>query len=473
MIQSSLQGIPPNLRQTETQLLTYRQRQSLRLSLFKLRVREYLFHDSILFRWTAGLFGYLMALILHALGRIQREFEILAKLHRADFFGPANVRAERLAREAAQAAASGQRDHPLVQMYQQHIDGLGSTPRTAKFFRDPSILLGGLAMVLKSPANGEKGVILLQYSYVFPLFARLFNLQEIAKHYYIVLEPDWSGYCDPNILTYCGYSFPVFVQAYEPRDAAFVLSTNSNLIPVPTSTNWWVDHRLFGKIQEIAPDMDLVVVAGWGTYKRHYQIFSALRRLRRAGHRLKTLLLGYPISLSKEHIYLQASYHGVDDQLEIHENVPYELVNDFLNRGKVNLIWSRKEGVNREIVEGMFADVPCMVRHGFNYGYKYPYINEQTGVYASEKELPAKLLWMIQNRNRFSPRQWVMDHMTCQRAAELLFSVIGEFASTRGEPWSRPLSPKVNKLHGMEYWNKEDVLRYAPDYSFLRSLARV
>ena len=33
----------------------------------------------------------------------------------------------------------------------------------------------------------------------------------------------------------------------------------------------------------------------------------------------------------------------------------------------------------------MFAGVPCIVRQGFNYGYRYPYINGQTGCFAASQ----------------------------------------------------------------------------------------
>lgn len=444
---------------------------ALRLKLLRARVQEYLAFDCQPFRAAAGAAGLLATRLLWAAGQTRRAFQLLCKLHRADFLGAANARAERLAREAAAAAAAAG-DHPVLRLYDDHVSQVRPTDRTAKFFKTPDRLLGTLALVLRSPRDGEKGVLLLQYSYTFPLFAKLFDLPRVAERYHLVLEPDWSGYCDPNVLCYGRYPFPVFVQAFEPRDAAFVAGLNSNLVPVPVSANWWIDHRLFHPLPGVEKDVDVVMIAGWGTYKRHAAFFAALGRLRRAGRRLRVLLLGYPLDSTLADLYRLAGHYGVADQVEAHEWVPYERVNALVNRARVCILWSRREGVNRAIIEAMFAGVPCLVRDGFNYGYHYPYVNDTTGCFATERGLPDKLLWMVEHHDRFAPREWVTAHMTCQRAAEILSDAIGKAAAARGEPWSGGVAAKVNKLHGVEYWDPADARRFEPDYAFLRSAVR-
>lgn len=433
----------------------------------KRRLKEYVAFESLAARCLAGVVLYCIARVLGVLGFAKREFTLLCALHRADALGIASARAEAL----IQQANSGVRAD-LRLIFCQHIDNYTPAPNTKRFFDAPEKLLGSGILVLKSSGELEKGVLCVNYSYMFPLIAKCFDIEAIARKYHILLEPDWSGYCDPNILSYCRYSFPAFVQAYEPRDAAVIANANSNLRLVPTSTNWWIDHRLFTPLSNVPKDIDLVMVAGWGTYKRHYRFFSALSKLRKRGHRPSVLLLGYPLDLTQDEIVRQAEYYGVADQLEVHESVPVEGMNDMLNRAKVNVLWSRKEGVNRAIIEGMFAGIPCLVREGFNYGYRYPYINSQTGCFSSERELPEKLLWMIKHHDEFNPREWVLNNMTCQHAAKLVSDAIGKAAAERGEPWSGGVVAKLSQLHGMGYWNPADSSLFADDYTYLRTLLR-
>ena len=103
------------------------------------------------------------------------------------------------------------------------------------------------------------------------------------------------------------------------------------------------------------------------------------------------------------------------------------------------MIWSRKEGVNRVIIEGMFCDVPCLIPEGFNYGYRYPYVNEQTGCWSNDRNLPRDLLEMTHNPWPHSPAAWVRNHMTPQHATEILSKVIHRQCEPIGEaPRSSP-----------------------------------
>lgn len=265
----------------------------------------------------------------------------------------------------------------------------------------------------------------------------------------------------------------MFVESGEPRDTRFLERLGANLVPLPVAGNWWVDHRIFRPLPGVAKDADVMMIACWGDYKRHARVFAALRGLRRAGSRLKLVLAGYPAAgRTRDDVCRQARYYGVRDQVEFHERLSAEEVNYQLNRCKVNLLWSRREGFNRSVIEGMFADVPCVMREGFNYGHKYPYINAHTGRYSTERGLPATLLWMVENYRTFSPRAWVMGHMSCERGTELMEKAIRKVVIEAGAAWTRGLALKASHLDGVCYWDEGDRAAFREDYAFLSSLVR-
>jgi hypothetical protein len=99
-------------------------------------------------------------------------------------------------------------------------------------------------------------------------------------------------------------------------------------------------------------------------------------------------------------------------------------------------------------------------------------VNDSTGCFASERELPEKLLWFRENYQTFSPRSWVYEHMSCQKATLILAEAIGKVAAERGETWTGNLAVKVNGLHGMQYWDSGDLERFAADYEFLTTCMR-
>ncbi len=442
-----------------------------RLALARAAILEWLLFDSRMARATIAAGLSIVAFAAWIGGRFRRAIDLVMTLDRGGFPGPLPLVLRR-------ALAADQPDDPawlrrartrVVSRCREQMTGLQPQPQTARFYSQPDGLLGPLVMVLKPATAEEKGVLVLLYSYVLPLFGRLFDLEKVLRRYHLVLEPSWSGYCNADVMCYRGLDDVVFVQAYEPRDRELIDSLKSNLVSVPTSNNWWVDHRMFAPISGVTRDIDVIMVAGWAPYKRHAQFFAALRTLRRRGVRLKVALVGYSLGLSLDDLRRLAAHYGIDDQIEWHEGLSQPDVNVLLNRSKVNVIWSRKEGVNRAIVEGMFAGVPCVVRAGFNYGFKYPYINEATGRFADESELSDCLAWMMDNYRRFDPRPWVMEHMSCQRSTAIVEGVVRRHVQG---PWTGPLAVKVNGLHGMHYWNAGDDARFEEDYRFLRSTIR-
>ena len=440
----------------------------LRAEILRAWIREYLIFDSAVFKIAFGLASSFIGWVLYSWGKPAKGFGILAKAHRSALAPWGNRRVVELIHDAYLSFQLGQ-PHPLHPVYADYVNGLMPTPQTAKFFEAPGKLFPDSAIVLKSPRLSERGVLALQYSYVYPLLAKFFDLEKIAARYYFVLEPSWSGFCDLNVLIYTRLRDPVFVGSIEPRDTEFIRRLESNLTPAHFSSNTWVDDRVFRPLPDVRPDADIIMVAGWARYKRHHAFFRGLARLRQRRVQPKVILAGYPIDLTKDEILQEADWYGVRDLLEIHEWASPAEVNRLLNRAKVNVLWSRREGVNRAIIEGMLAGRPCVVREGMNYGYHYPHINSQTGRFSTERDLPHILFEMIENHGRYGPRDWVLANMSCRKTAELLNLAIKAKAKELGEKWTVDIVPKVNELGCVRYWDAADSTRFAADYEFLRS----
>jgi glycosyltransferase involved in cell wall biosynthesis len=458
----------------------------LQLKLISASIREYLLFDSVVFKTAIGLASLIAGFLLYHLRagsvsarqRFQKKgFAILSKLHRSALTPIGTTRIEELPRSAYRAFQEG-KPHPLHHVYADYIAQTSSAPQTSGSRSQtgvsergvrPQNLFKGSAIVLKSPGVNERGVLILQYSYVYPLLAKFFDLDKIAQRYYIALEPSWSGFCDLNVLIYTRLHHPVFVGSIEPRDTELICRLDSNLMVAPFSSNTWVDDRVFRPLPEVRKDADIIMVAGWADYKRHFAFFRGLERLRQRITQPKVILAGYPIDLGKEDILRLADLYHVRDLLEIHEWASPAEVNRLLNRAKVNVLWSRREGVNRAIIEGMLAGVPCLVREGFNYGYHYPHINSQTGRYSTEADFPQNLFEMIQHREQYAPRKWVLANMSCQKTSALLNQAIKKKALELGENWTTDIVAKTNELGCVRYWDAGDEARFQSDYEFLRS----
>jgi glycosyltransferase involved in cell wall biosynthesis len=436
--------------------------------LLRVRLKEYFSFDSFVFRNLIALLSLGAGAVLTLCGQRAKAFRIFSRIHRAAYCGWVSKTVEWWAKDLATTDRGATK--PIAFVCDRYLDELSSTPSTAKFHDNPAKLLGTRVLVLKSPAANEKGVVLIDYTFSLSLFAKKFDVARIAERYYLVLEPTWSGYYDLDILCYSKFNFPVFVQTPEPRDAATLRTIGGNLIPLSVGGNWWVDHRVYRPLPDVTKDVDVIMVACWGTYKRHYSFFSSLATLRKQGHLLKAVLVGYRANYKLDDILLQAQHFGVEDQLEAYENLTPDEVNRQYNRAKVNLLWSRKEGFNRAIIEGMCANVPCIIRVGHNYGHAYSYINPLTGCFSSERDLPQKLLGVIGNPTAFAPRDWVLQNMSCLQATEDLQAAIKQVATAAGENWTQNLAVKTCYLNTMRYWDEDNRRRFEPDYEFIRSV---
>lgn len=431
-------------------------------------LREWLYFDNVPFRAAIGAGALAAALCFLLLRKTSRGTELLASTHRGNFSAATSRFIERLFRRAI----VGRRDFLSTAIRREiynYPTKLGATPHTKRFFQDPGRLLNGCILVLKSPGRDEKGVLYLYYSYVYPLFLKMFNLAEIEKRYRIVAEPSWSGYCDLNILSLSRLSNQVFIGSIEPRDTELLNQIGDKFVPVMVGGNTWIDPEVFRPLPSVIKDVDIVYVGSWADYKRHWAFFRALATLKARGRSLKVVLIGYRIDLSADDIVEQARQFGVDDLLEIRERLTPQEVNLYLNRSKINLIWSRKEGVNRAIIEGMAAGTPCIVRAGFNYGHHYPYINESTGTFSSEIDLPDVIERMLENYRSFSPRDSVVPLMTPAGSTMRLNSDLRDSALRAGEQWTRDIEVRVGTIDGLAYRSPEIAASFSDDYAFLRS----
>ena len=425
--------------------------------------RERLAHDLGPLRGPAGQALYAAAWALHAAGRASDGYKLLMRTHSGNFSDSIDRRIEL---ELRDATARERRGEPtgLWSAYDRVIAAAVTTFRAR-----PSRLVGSRLLVAKPWRPGERGVLYVDYSYVFASLAGLFDLRAIAERYHLVLEPSWSGVCTPEILLYTRLDRPVFVETIEPRDHRVIVTLDTNLRSLPVAANYWVDYRAIEPPSGVQRDIDVIMVAAWAGIKRHWRVFRTLAALRRRGHRLRVALVGYRYDKTMDDIREQANYFGIGDQVELFERLSQEQVSALLARSKLHVLWSRRECANRAIIEAMLADVPVIVRDGLTFGFKYPYINEQTGRFVTESALGDAILDMLERRSSYSPRQWVLDHMTCQQATAIVEAHVRAAAAEHGEPWTSGIAVRTSTLDTQRYWDEADRDRFADDYRFLEA----
>jgi glycosyltransferase involved in cell wall biosynthesis len=408
---------------------------------------------------------FIAAVILFYAGKSSLSFKLCGEMFRTNGYGAVSLPRLFLRLTMGKALLNSPKFNETIRNY---IDEFKVAPGKEKIVAEPSRMLTSMAIVVRKWTPAGKGILIIKYSYYFPLFLKKFDIDSVMSRYHIVLEPSWAGYFDLDILSYCILPHPVFVMTYEERDKNLIEQLDSNLKSIGVGPNWWVDFENF-KPQNVKRDIDVIVIASWSSFKRHYYILKALVTLKKSmtDYSLKVAFVGYAGDISTEFMRQMVEHFDLQDSVEFYEKVPTEQVAHLLMRSKVNLLWSRFEGNNRSIIEGMFCDTPVVIREGHNFGYHYPYINPLTGVFSSEKELPQVLEGIIRGNTTFTPRAYVKEQHNYLVAIKHIADTINQL-----EPSQQPLPEcdgKINKLWGMSYLDSVTTQKYTADYDFLKS----
>lgn len=318
-------------------------------------------------------------------------------------------------------------------------------------------LVARRTIVLKNPdiqqTRIEKGVLLITFTETFPFFFNHIDCDQLLKYFYVVLEPSWAGYCDPNILFWMKYKpHPVIVQATEIKDFHFLESLKSNLMPVTFGASDWVDMRIFQPLPGVKKEYDAIYVTNYNPIKRQHLLFRALNEMRDPSYKI-VLAFGRD-GYAKSEIDHLIDYYNVRNNLIIYEALPQRQLNEILNKSKVNLLLSYKEGSNRSIFEAFFANVPGIVLKN-NIGVNKNYINEMTGRLIDEKEVPQALLHFKTNWAQYNPRAWALDNISPLVTSKKLSRCLQKIAEDKGELWTREIAPKVNAPE-IKYFYPED-----------------
>lgn len=412
----------------------------------KARCIEFVKYDYNQYKLILVLFARFASYVLYKLGKIDKSFSIASNVYRTGWAG-----SYEFGLHYAKLFFSVQKNEgkKLIDMFVRDIEALENTK---KFFDDPSKMFPSVVTVLQNPEGNQKGALIINYSYYFPLFVRFFDVEAISKRFHIILEPSWAGFCELNILEYTQFDFPVFLQVYEARDMRFITELNSNLIPIDVGPSWFIDHDRFdGKGNLDDRDIDLIMVAAWASFKRHHAFFKAIKPYIKKYPETKVVLVGYPVDLTKKDIERFAKEEGILNNVTIYEWIKPQEVAELQSRAKLNILWSKFEGNNRAIIEGMFANTPVIMRKGHNYGEHYDFINAETGLFADEKSLVQEVESILQGARKFSPRNYVMKNRSCEMATRKMGSVIGSFEKSNNSEWKDCLAVKINDLHGMTY----------------------
>jgi glycosyltransferase involved in cell wall biosynthesis len=228
--------------------------------------------------------------------------------------------------------------------------------------------------------------------------------------------------------------------------------------PIPLMASDWIDPRDYTPQPHDEREIDIVMVANWSRFKRHWLLFEALREMPQD---LRVVLVGRNApGRSERDIRNEAAAFGAPQAIEYHTNIPIDHVMALQANARISLVFSHREGSCVAVAESLFADTPVGMMEDGHVGAK-SYINSRTGVLFRRPGLARQLSAFLERSGSFASREWAEGTISCFRSAERLNAILRNHSHSRGLPWTRDAVPFCRRYVPV-YTNSSDEARLAP-----------
>ncbi|SIO61468.1 Glycosyl transferases group 1 [Singulisphaera sp. GP187] len=311
------------------------------------------------------------------------------------------------------------------------------------------------ALLLKEPGpDGEKGVLLLGMEMGWSALERAGRGTRLFEDYNLVILSSWSPPQLHDFARLVGYSSdPIYVGISNRADDPTYELLAPTYTPIPLMACDWLDPAEFRPSPRSERDVDILMVANYAAYKRHWLLFEALRGMRRD---LRVVLLGGPWEgRTIEHVKAEIRAFGVKQEIELPGLVPIQQVYGYMGRASVSVIFTRREGACVAVAESLFSDTPVGMMRDAHIG-SHTHINSTTGVLFDRRQLSGQLARFLEARHEFSPRSWAVENISCHRSTTRLNEILRTDARRRGRPWTRDIAPLFWRCYTPHYFDPCD-----------------
>lgn len=340
-----------------------------------------------------------------------------------------------------------------------------TTPLYVSIIQDRSQLTR--SVILKAPGGGgEKGVLLNYFEYN---LARVLALSDekldwLERNFHLIFVASWS----PTDYALLGSAFlrwrsPIFVQCANESERAKLEGFHPRLICLPGLACDWVDPSFYHPKPFPSRSIDLLMVANWGAFKRHWEFFEALTRLPAS---LRVVLVGQREGgRDKKFIEQMAHDIRVPQTLEFYESLSIDEVTAMQCDARVSVILSRREGGCVAAVESLFADCALAMRADAHIGSS-AHIHELTGRKLRPGHMAEDLAGLLAASGSLKSREWASAHIRNDLTLIRINGVVRDTALAAGEGWTRDLAVPRWRPHPT-LMNEEDRERLRPVYADL------
>jgi glycosyltransferase involved in cell wall biosynthesis len=297
------------------------------------------------------------------------------------------------------------------------------------------------SIILKMPDDsGERGVILLTFEYNWVRLVLGMGETEwnaFYNQYDIILSTSWSPTDYAALaLVLSMTDRHVFVQVCNFADVEVIEAFHPRLRCLPTLPCDWINSENYVPASPMEREIDILMVANWGKFKRHWEFFSALSAM---PAQLRVVLIGQrEAGRSQNTIRQLADAFNVPQSLEFYESIAIDEVSALQCRAKVSLIMTRREGCCVAAVESLFAGCALGMREDAHVG-PLSYIHDETGARLRPAHLASDLMDLIERSKSLCPAEWARKFVEASVSHVKVNSFLRDQAIEMGNTWVRDI----------------------------------
>lgn len=329
--------------------------------------------------------------------------------------------------------------------------------------REPALTT---SLLLKEPgADGEKGVLYSSFEYNWMKILAGKKVGNFFRDYILVGASSWSPSDYAVFANLCGLSRdPAFIGISNPADIPQYRVFSPAIEPVPLMACDFLDPDFFQPRPHSKRTIDILMVAHFARWKRHWLLFEALRHMPRS---LRVVLIGRqaPGRTEKE-LRAEARAFGAPQDLTILSALEIDQVMRYQCDARLCVSFSKREGSCVAVTEALFANAPVAMMRDAHVGAR-THINPETGRLVRRENLHYQLAEMLERSSMYSPRAWACQHITAQQSSKKLNAILKGHSTRTGRPWTRDLAPLCWRYVPL-YLQANDKKRLRPGVEKLR-----
>jgi glycosyltransferase involved in cell wall biosynthesis len=285
------------------------------------------------------------------------------------------------------------------------------------------------------------------------------DMRRFLQSYNVICASSWSPTDYAMMASFGGLNEdPLFVGISNASDLSTYGLAAPTVRPLDQLASDWIDARYYKPKPHSQREIDILMVANFSRFKRHWLLFQALPRMSR---NVRVVILGMATpDRSADVLRAEARAFGVRQELEIHTNLSIDEVATYQSNARVSLILSRREGSCVATAESLFAGSPVGMMRDAHIGSK-SYINDATGMILDYATLPRQLETFIERSGDYRPREWADANITAQRSSARLNDIFKRFSEEKGRPWTVDIAPMCWR-YVPSYLRPEDGARLQP-----------